>query len=258
MLVLNLVDEGKWNLDEALYKYWLDLDIANDSRVKKITTRFILSHRSGFPNWQEGKLTFQYEPGSKYQYSGEGFEYLRKALEIKFHKTLDQLVGELIFKPLKMNDTKFFGGRGIDQKRFAKPHDKEGHLYNDVTTKNKSASAAYGVLTTVEDYSKFLIYLMNGAGIKKKLFDEMVYNQTQIKPHQYFGLCWMVDEIDGENLITHGGVEKGTQTIVFMLPKSKQGLVIFTNCGNGGDAYISVIQNFLGQEGQAIINVETK
>ncbi len=262
MVVLKLVNAGKWNLDEPLYKYWLDPDIADDPRAKKLTTRFILSHRSGFPNWRsenaDKKLSFINEPGTKYHYSGEGFEYLRKAIEKKFHTTLDQLADELIFKPLQMNDTKFLWGSGIDETRFAKPHERNGNLYNDATIQNTSASAAFGVLTTVEDYSKFLIYVMNGAGLKKKLYEEMVSNQTQIKAHQYYGLGWMVDEIGGENVLTHGGVGMGTQTIVFMLPKSKEGLVIFTNCGNGGDAYITVIQKFLGKQGQEIIDVETK
>jgi hypothetical protein len=30
------------------------------------------------------KLNFQFDPGIQYQYSGEGMEYLRKALENKF------------------------------------------------------------------------------------------------------------------------------------------------------------------------------
>ena len=260
MIVLKLVDEGKWNLDEPLYKYWIDPDVANDLRLKKLTTRFILSHRSGFPNWRwenaDKKLSFLSEPGTKYHYSGEGFEYLRKAIESKFHKSLDQLANELIFKPLQMNDTHFFRDNTIDQTRFAKPHDKDGNLL--VENQNTSANAAYGVLTTVEDYSKFLVYVMNGAGLRKKLYQEMVSNQTQIKAHQYYGLGWMIDEIDGENIITHGGVDNGTQTIVFILPKSKKGLAIFTNSGNGGNAYIPVIQKYLGKEGQEIIDVETK
>ena len=260
MIVLKLVDEGKWNLDEPLYKYWIDPEVANDPRLKKLTTRFILSHRSGFPNWRwenaNKKLSFLSEPGTKYHYSGEGFEYLRKAIESKFHKSLDQLASELIIKPLQMNDTKFFWNNTVDETRFAKPHEKNGNLY--IENKNTSANAAYGVLTTVEDYSKFLIYVMNEAGLKKKLYEEMVTNQTQIKAHQYYGLGWMIDEIDGENVITHGGVDNGTQTIVFVQPKSKKGLVIFTNSGNGGNVYIPVIQKYLGKEGQEIIDVETK
>lgn len=96
--VLKLVSEGKWNLDEPLYNYWTDPDIAKDPRNKKLTTRMILSHQSGFPNWrwENKKLSFDFEPGTKYQYSGEGFEYLRKAIEHKFNKNLEELAQELV------------------------------------------------------------------------------------------------------------------------------------------------------------------
>jgi CubicO group peptidase (beta-lactamase class C family) len=110
MTVLRLVSLGKWNL-EPLDNYWIDPDIANDSRHKKLTTRLILSHQTGFPNWRwmnkDNKLNFEFEPGTKYQYSGEGFEYLRKAIENKFHKSLEELAKEYVFQPLGMNDTSY-------------------------------------------------------------------------------------------------------------------------------------------------------
>ena len=92
MLTLRLVSAGKWNLDEPLDKYWIDPDIKDDSGHKKLTTRIILSHQTGFANWRwlnkSKKLEFAFEPGTRYQYSGEGLEYLRKALEKKFKKPL--------------------------------------------------------------------------------------------------------------------------------------------------------------------------
>lgn len=260
MIVLKLVNIGTWNLDEPIYKYWLDADVANDPRLKKLTTRIILSHRSGFPNWRwentDGKLSFKFEPGTKYSYSGEGFEYLRKAIESKFKKSLSVLASELIFKPLQMKDTKYIWDNSVDETRFARRYDKNGILL--IENKNTVANAAYGILTTVEDYLKFLIYVMNGAGVKKKLYNEMLSNKSQIKNHQYFGLGWMIDEIKSENVITHGGVDNGTQTIVFILPKSKEGLVIFTNSANGSETYIPIITKYLGRKGQEIIDVETK
>ena len=261
MVALRLVAEGKWQLDEPLATYWTDPDIAADPRTKKLTTRLILSHRSGFPNWRwesaDHKLAFMNEPGTTYHYSGEGFEYLRKALENKFHKPLDQLARELVFKPAHMNDTKFYWGAGIDTTRFANAYAPDGTLYEDASIKNTSPSAAYGVLTTVEDYTKFLLYVLKGGGLKKTVYRDMVADQTPMKAHQYYGLGWMVDEIPGEKVLTHGGVGKGTQTIVFLLPKAKKGLVIFTNCGNGGNAYVPVMQKFLGKDGQEIIAVES-
>ncbi len=262
LVALKLVNAGEWDVDEPLYKYWTDPDIASDPRTKKLTTRHILSHQTGFPNWRrknaDGKLAFEFDSGTKYQYSGEGFEYLRRALEKKLGKTLDQLASELIFKPLGMNDTRYYWDSTMDESRFAKWHEGNGNLYE--TYKSTSANGADDLLTTVEDYSKFMVHIMNGAGLSKELCSQMTSNQVRTKNNQYFGLGWLVDENigKGESAITHGGDDKGVHTIVFILPKSKQGLLIFTNCDNGTDIYIPTILAYLGELGQGIIDVETK
>lgn len=262
LVALKLVNAGKWDLDEPIYQNWTDPDVANDPRSKKLTTRHILSHQTGFPNWRrenpDGKLSFQFDPGTKYQYSGEGFEYLRRALENKFHKTLDQLASELIFKPLGMNDTRFFWDKTMDSTRFAKWHNGDGVLYE--TDKTSIANGADDLLTTIEDYSKFMVYIMNGAGLNKDPYIQMISEQVRIKPRKYWGLSWWVDENvnNGENVLINGGDDKGVHTIAFILPKSKEGLVIFTNCDNGTDIYIPTLQHYLGKTGHEIIEIETK
>jgi CubicO group peptidase (beta-lactamase class C family) len=259
MVALQLVNTGKWSLDEPIYKYWTDPDVADDHRSKTLTTRHILSHQSGFPNWRDSNLRFEFEPGTKYQYSGEGFEYLRKALQNKFKKPIDQLASELIFKPLNMKDTRFCWDSTMDESRYAKRHKGDGTVYE--TYKNKSANGANHLLTTIEDYSKFMIYVMNGAGLEKDLYQQMISQQVRIKPRKYFGLGWWVDENvnEGENAIVHGGDDKGVHTIAFILPQSKEGLLIFTNCDNGTDIYLPIIQHYLTKAaGQGIIDVETK
>lgn len=121
MATLKLVNNGNWNLDEPIYHYWIDPDVKNDERHKTLTTRHILSHQTGFPNWRwddvesEKKLRFQFDPGTNYQYSGEGFEYLKKALENKFKLPIEKLVDSLIFKPLKMKDTRFYWDDKMDE-----------------------------------------------------------------------------------------------------------------------------------------------
>lgn len=262
LVALKLVNAGRWDLDAPLSQFWTDPDVAADDRCNLLTTRHVLSHQSGFPNWRyqnpDGKLAFEFDPGAGYQYSGEGFEYLRRALEQKFNTTLDQLASELILKPLQMHDTHFFWSNDIDDSRFARWHDKAGEVYE--TYKNSSANAADDLLTTVEDYCRFLIHVLDGAGLSNELYGEMVSDQTRVKHSQYFGLGWLVDENIGPDAyaITHGGDDRGVHTIVFILPKSHQGLVIFTNGDNGTETYIDVIQHYLGELGQGIIDVETR
>jgi len=83
--VMKYVEEGKLDLDKPLYQYLSYPDIEYDERYKKITARMVLSHRSGFPNWRENekdkKLKIKFEPGTAYEYSGEGYQYLAMVLK---------------------------------------------------------------------------------------------------------------------------------------------------------------------------------
>ncbi|MEO6175490.1 MAG: serine hydrolase [Flavobacterium circumlabens] len=261
IVALKLVSSGKWDLDEPVYKYWTDPDIANDPNNKLLTTRLILSHQTGFPNWrfmnESGKLDFKFKPGTKYQYSGEGLEYLRKALESKFHKTLNQLASELIFEPLKMTDTQYFWDKKTDESRFATGYDNKGNAYE--THKNKTANAADDLLTTIEDYGTFLCSVMNGDGLSKKIFDEMATNQVETEKGKHFGLGFEKYDLEnGEYALSHGGSDKGAQTLVFILPKTKQGLLIFTNVDDGYKVYEKLLLHYLGKNGKRLIDIETK
>jgi CubicO group peptidase (beta-lactamase class C family) len=261
LLALKLVSAGKWSLDEPLDKYWVDPDIKDDPRRKKLTTRVILSHRTGFANWrwlnESKKLEFAFEPGTKYQYSGEGLEYLRRAIEKKFNRPIEELARELIFKPLGMADTRFFWDAGMNESRFAVGYDSKGGAYK--IYKNTKANAADDLLTTVEDYGKFLTSVMNGGGLSKDVFNEMVGHQIQTKEDKYFGLGWEIYDLgNGEYALSHGGSDEGSKTLVFLLPKSKQGLIIFTNSDNGTHVYEPLINDYLEGLGRRIIDIEMK
>jgi CubicO group peptidase (beta-lactamase class C family) len=249
MVTLRLVSEGKWKLDEPLAKYWIDPDVAGDPRAKLLTTRHVLSHQTGFANWrwleESKKLRFQFDPGTKFQYSGEGFEYLRRALEKKFGQPLAALSRSVLFTPLGMHDTQHAWDAHTDASRFARWHDAEGnHKYTDDRTTR--ANAADDLLTTVADYAKFGVAVMNGDGLTKKVFDEMVKPQAAMKKDS-MGLGWEVHPLGagGEYALIHSGSDEGVHALVILLPKSKQGLVVMTNGDNGWKVYEKAVTELL-------------
>jgi CubicO group peptidase (beta-lactamase class C family) len=265
LITLKLVNNGDWDLDEPIYHYWIDPDVKNDNRHKTLTTRHILSHQTGFPNWRwfdgkaQKKLSFHFNPGTNYQYSGEGYEYLKIALENKFNSSLEKLADSLIFKPLKMKDTRFYWDKKMDESRFAKWHSAEGKLYE--IHKTNEVSAADDLLTTIEDYTKFILHILNGAELSESLQKEMSKEQVRINPFKYWGLGFWIDENineKGDIALVHGGDDIGVHTIAFMIPKTKQGLIIFTNSDNGTEAFVDVLLKYLGEEGKGIIEVEMK
>ncbi|MCD1118511.1 class A beta-lactamase-related serine hydrolase [Chryseobacterium turcicum] len=259
--VLRLVSLGKWNLDEPLDKYFIDSDIAKDPRYKKLTTRLILSHQTGFPNWRwmnnDKKLRFEFDPGTKYQYSGEGFEYLRKALENKFHKSLEELAKELVFQPLDMKDTSYIWNEKTCSERMILGYNNSGKPYEIV--KNKTPNAADDLVTSVEDYGKFLVGVLNNDLLSSKIAEEMKTKQIETKKNKFFGLGFEIYDLgNNEIALSHGGSDKGVNTIVFLLPKTKKGLIIFTNAENGYKIYEPLVNHYLGNVGKKIISIETK
>ena len=255
MLTLRLVSQGKWSLDDPLARYWTDPDVAADPRHAKLTTRHVLTHQTGFRNWRDleesKKLTFHSDPGTKFGYSGEGFEYLARALEKKFGRPLPELAQTLIFDPLRMTDTHFTWSDKVDESRFARWHDAEGNLH-ETNHRIRSFSAADNVLTTVEDYGRFAEWVLAGAGLPPALFKEMIAPHATIKPGGAMGLGWEVlpDLRPGESAILHSGGDQGVQTLVILVPSSKQGLIVMINSDNGVRLYPALVTELLdlGQE----------
>ena len=163
MVTLTLVDSGSWELDAPVSRYFTDNDVQDDARSKRLTTRHILTHQTGFPNWRSElageKLAFQFKPGTKHQYSGEEFEYLRRTLANKFNRSLSELADSIIFKPLGMSSTGFTW-KPADDRRFAYPFDAAGKQVDVV--KNFQPNAADLLKTTAGDYCRFMAWILSG------------------------------------------------------------------------------------------------
>ncbi|HYH10161.1 MAG TPA: serine hydrolase domain-containing protein [Thermoanaerobaculia bacterium] len=246
IVTLHLVAEGKWDLDEPLAKYWVDPDVAGDPRHRLLTTRHVLAHQTGFKNWRWlddlEKLVFHFEPGTQHQYSGEGFEYLRRALEKKFGVSLAELSQKYVFDPLGMRDTQHAWDARTDESRFAQWHDAKGaHAYPD--HKTTRVNAADDLLTTVEDYGRFAVWVMNGAGLPAPLFTALTSPQARIREHHAMSLGWelFTNLSGGEYALVHSGSDKGVKSLVIIMPKSRMGLVLMTNTDNGFALFEKVI-----------------
>lgn len=237
MLVLKLVELGEWDLDAPIHPYWIDHEIKEDSRHELLTTRILLSHQSGFPNWRwnhpSGKLEGEFDPGTRYQYSGEGFEYLKYAIQQKLGQPVQNLADPLLFTPLGMSQTSLVWDADMEQRPFAKWHNKKGGLYE--THKREQGLAADDLLTSIGDYCTFSLDVMNGAGLSPVLYEDMISPQVKVNKRVDYGLGWLVvkDLPNGEYALVHSGADQGVRTMVILLPQSKSGVVVFTNGDKG-------------------------
>lgn len=249
MFVLKLVEEGKLDLNEPLYKYWVDPEIENHPYTRKLNTRHILSHQSGFSNWRrlnkDGKLAFNFEPGTDYQYSGEGFEYLRIALELKFKQTITEMVDTYLFSPIEMTSSRLHWDEKMNNASFAFWHDAKGRLMEPSRPQIRNVGAASTMMTTVKDFCKLGQYTMIKANSSDNLYHEMRSTSALIKKDYGKGLGWEVvtNLPNGEYALTHTGWSSGVKTMALLLPESKRGLIVFTNGDNGYQIYTTLMKD---------------
>ena len=106
--VLRLVDARILDLDRPLFDY-LPTPEANNTRMKRVTPRHVLSHTTGLPNWrtQPGPLEPASDPGKAFTYSGEAYFYLQRVVETVTGKPFARVMREQVLDPLGMKQTSY-------------------------------------------------------------------------------------------------------------------------------------------------------
>ena len=262
---MKMVDDGLIDLDTPLYTYMKYPDIAYDKRYKSITARMVLSHTSGFPNWRfldqngnynpNNKLTIQFEPGTKFQYSGEGYEYLANVIaHLKGVKKneLQALIKKDIFDPLNMGESSFVWNDYIEK------HRVDGHFKgklnsgysNDAEDPDFKASAS--LQTESKAYSSFLLALMNHKILSEKSRNELLKIQstslaTKKSKERKYGLGIVIEESAYGTNYSHGGDNLSNTALYIFNPEKKVGYVFFTNSEHKNTFHQNLLDFLLSQ-----------
>jgi len=239
--IMGFVEEGKLDLDKPLYEYLPYEDIAYDERYKKITTRMVLTHTSGFPNWRDdhegGKLFISFEPGSAFQYSGEGYQYLAKVLAHILETDdagLEKVYQEQIAIPLNLKYTKYL--QDLENMKNKAQGYKDGKAVGEDDSPKKFGSA-FSIHSEALDFSKWLIALMERKGLSEESYNELFKAQFVLPdghPQKQAGITdWTLGFAKAimpfGSAFGHGGNNPGYASIFIMAPEAKWGYVMFTN-----------------------------
>lgn len=271
-MVMQLVEERILDLDKPVYQYLPKplpeyekyRDLAGDPRYRKITSRMLLSHTSGFPNWRwindDRKLNINFEPGSRYAYSGEGIDLLQLVVETITNKPLEELMQDRIFKPFGMTRTSMVWQPQFESD-YANGYDEYGRSLGP--ERRKTAEAAGSMQTTPHDFALFLQAVMLGKGLHSKTKELMVSPQIQIlSKHQFptlapetteenklirlsYGLGWgLYWSTYGEAFFKEGH-DDGWRNYAVCFDKPKSGMFIMTNSSNGEGIFKELLETLL-------------
>lgn len=262
--VLKLVEQGKLGLDVPLTKYLPKPFIEGDERLAKITTRIVLSHRTGFPNWpNDDGVRIYFTPGERFSYSGEGYIYLQRVVEQITGTSLNDYMTEAVFKPLGMTSSSYVWRPDFDAMT-ATGHNSDGKAAG--FDRPKEALAASTLNTTAKDYARFVEAVLNGKGLKPATLREMEtpeialdpecricikHEPRQLSKNLFWGLGWGIERKDGTDVLWHWGDNGSFKAFVMADPKTKSGVVIFANSENGLEIANPVIDEAMGTDSLA-------
>jgi CubicO group peptidase (beta-lactamase class C family) len=268
-MVMQLVQEHVLDLDKPLYEYLPKplpeypkyTDLAGDERYKKITARMCLDHTTGFPNlrWftEDKKLSINFEPGSRYAYSGEGILLLQMVVEIITKKSTEELMRERVFVPLGMKRTSM-----IWQERFesdyADGYDEEGKSLGP--ERRKDDNAAGSMQTTTADFALVVHGVMQGKLLRKETKETMLAPQIAILSKREFptlltetteenkkirlsyGLGWGLYWTPYGKAFFKEGHDDGWRNYTVCFDDAGIGIVIMTNSANGESIYKELLE----------------
>ena len=252
--VQRLAERGIIDLDKPLYQYLPYKDIEYDDRYKLITAKHVLTHRTGFPNWRsmnpDNKLDLKFTPGTKYNYSGEGFEYLKIVVEKITGKKVAQVLQEEVIQPMGLYHTFFSANDSLKQMK------AEGHFNMFPSSKGMpdQPGMAYSMHTEAKIFTNFMLYLLKQKGLSESTYKTMLSKQseypvdsTEEKPSSpaYMGMSLEVRETPFGISFGHGGNNGDFKCRFEMFKDLKMGYVVFTNSNTADLLLYDALGRFL-------------
>ena len=276
-LVMQMVDEGKINLDAPLYTYLPKplpeyenyKDLAGDDRWKLITARHCLDHTTGFPNWRyfnphgNKELEIFFTLGDRYAYSGEGIYLLQMVVETITGRNLEDLAREKIFGRFGMRRTSYLWQKYFED-NYAVGHDVKG----DTLPKSKrtKANAAGSMETTIADFSRFATCVLQRKNLSSRSREEMFTPQVGINnQHQFpslnndttsenksiqlsYGLGWgLFNSLFGRCFFKEGH-DDGWEHYMINIPDKQYGLIIISNSSTAEGVFKELVEDLTAVE----------
>jgi CubicO group peptidase (beta-lactamase class C family) len=255
--VLKLADAGRLSLDAPLGP--VPEDRLTDERARRITARMVLEHTTGFQNevLPGQTLRIHFAPGERFSYSGAGFLYLQRFVERTTGKALPVLMDELVFRPLGMRDSGYVWLPEYERLE-AFGHNAAGAAVPRRMPREPTVATLH---TTPLDYARFMIAVMKGTGLRRDTARAMLTSQVAIDEGCFtcldggtgrvseslsWGLGWGLERTGRGTAFWHWGDNNGEFHNFAMGYVDGDGVVVFTNSGNGHSIMPEIIDAALG------------
>ena len=250
ILLAWFAEKKKLQLNDPINKYLPDSIPVITYNDKPVTLASLSNHSSGLPRlpsnfWQgadaqnpyihyDDRKLFSFlknyqmarEPGTQYEYSNLAVGLLAVILERVSGKPYEQLLKEVIWQPLKMNNTRITLTKA-DSALFATGHNNAAipvHSWEFI-----SLAGAGAIRSSVED---LLLYARAQFGTGSSDLQKAIalaQQPTWEKNQTRVALGWHLIDHEGRSYMYHNGQTGGYYSILMISPGSKKAVVMLTN-----------------------------
>jgi CubicO group peptidase (beta-lactamase class C family) len=261
--LLRLVERGLVDLDAPVRRYVPELRLKDEGVAAAVTVLQLLNHTAG---WQgdlmEGTgdgddalaryvqkmadLEQEFPLGTSVAYNNASLSLAGRIIEKLTGKTYEQAMRELIFEPLGLEQSFFFPNE-IMTRRFAVGHSQRAD--GTISTARpwalpRNANPAGGISATAPDQIAWARFHLgdgrapDGTRVLAGEWLERMRQPTVQTPGSALGdaigISWMLRDVDGVRLVSHGGDTLGQHSAFVMVPEREFAIAIATNCGPNG------------------------
>jgi D-alanyl-D-alanine carboxypeptidase len=251
--ILQLVDEGKIELDAPVTSYLPWLVIPGRDGDGPVTVSHLLSHTSGivtgidatpeaaFQVWALRDLPTFSAPGERFHYSNVGYKLLGLVLEAVDGRSYPEIVRSRILEPLQMQETEPAITNEI-RTRLAVGYeylhdDRMGYAGAELAPATwVEAGTADGCLaSTSSDICKFARFILrsgegpSGPLLSADAFARMTTAHARDDDGGAYGYGLSIRELDGRRLIGHSGSMVGYRAGLETDPGAGLGVIVLQN-----------------------------
>jgi CubicO group peptidase (beta-lactamase class C family) len=223
-IILQLVEEGKVDLEAPVSRYGVAIKDADVVRVKHL-----LSHTSDDP------------PGAKYRYDGNRFGELETVISAASGHSFAELVCQRIIRPLKLThtapnvrDAKSFAFAHRDRAEFernlAKGYQPDSQGKFEFVEYPAIFNCAGGMISSANDVAKYSIALDQGMFLKPaSLARAFTPTKSTDGTDLPYGLGWFVTDQSGVKIVWHYGFWTANSALIIKVPERRLTFVLLAS-----------------------------
>jgi CubicO group peptidase (beta-lactamase class C family) len=252
LAVMQLVEDGKVDLDAPVEKYLPWFQVANQDASAKITVRDLLNHTSGISEkegnrvWASqqgleetlrgfGRLPLAHPVGAKWEYSNLNYSAAGLIVEKVSGQPYADYVIQNILEPLDMRHSYTSRTLALADGLSKGHYYMFGHAFEGDGPLPPSDLPSGLLISSAEDMTHYVIAQLNDGQYRDAVIlspqgvAELHHPSVPMQENSFYAMGWAVSSLDGAPAVWHTGDTAYFHSMTILVPDQKLGITLLAN-----------------------------